>query len=89
MLLQVALLSARRERKGMSTAGPDELLQQVGARVRHYRDELRLNQDDFADRAGMHRAYVGMIENGRKDLRLSTLYRLAEALQVDIRDLLP
>lgn len=73
----------------MSAAVPDELLEQVGANIRRYREKLNLNQDDFADRAGMHRAYVGMLENGRKDLRLSTLYRLAGALQVDVRDLLP
>lgn len=65
-----------------------EILRHIGAQVRAGRQRLGLNQDDFADKAGMHRAYVGMVESGKKDLRVSTLYRLAHALEVDVRSLL-
>lgn len=65
-----------------------EILRQIGAQVRVRRQLLGLNQDDFADKAGMHRAYIGMIETGKKDLRVSTLYRLAHALEVDVSSLL-
>lgn len=64
-------------------------LEEIGRRVRAARLERGWNQDAFADHAGFHRAYVGMIENGKKDLRISTLYRLAEALGVSITTLLP
>lgn len=65
-----------------------EILQRIGAQIRAGRQRLGLNQDDFADRAGMHRAYIGMIEGGKKDLRISTLYRLAIALDTDVCSLL-
>jgi transcriptional regulator with XRE-family HTH domain len=63
-------------------------LQTIGKRLRAAREHLGLNQDDFADRAGLHRAYVGMLENGRKDFRISTLYKLAAALGISAADLL-
>lgn len=36
----------------------------------------------------MHRTQYGAIEQGRKDCRLSTLIRVAQALQVDLWELL-
>ena len=47
----------------MSAAVPDELLEQVGANIRRYREKLNLNQDDFADRAGMS---AGLQETANK-----------------------
>ena len=61
----------------MSPHTPDSRLLAIGHRVRDARNRQGWNQDEFADRAGMHRAYIGMIENGRKDFRISTLYRLS------------
>lgn len=64
-------------------------LVEIGRRVRVARLQRGWNQDEFADQAQMHRAYIGMIENGKKDLRISTLYRIAEALGVPVTSLLP
>lgn len=65
-----------------------EILQHIGAQIRAGRQRLGMNQDDFADLVGMHRAYIGMVENGKKDLRISTLYRLAIALDTEVCALL-
>ncbi|GHF58585.1 transcriptional regulator with XRE-family HTH domain [Deinococcus metalli] len=64
-------------------------LEEIGRRVREARIRRGWNQDTFAHNAGIHRAYIGMIENGKKDLRISTVYRLAEALGVPVTALLP
>lgn len=64
-------------------------LMDIGHRVRAARQRHGWNQDEFADHAGLHRAYIGMIENGKKDVRISTLYRLAAALDLPVTDLLP
>ncbi|GHF66020.1 transcriptional regulator with XRE-family HTH domain [Deinococcus metalli] len=64
-------------------------LEEIGRRVREARIRRGWNQDVFAHHAGIHRAYIGMIENGKKDLRISTVYRLAEALDVPVISLLP
>jgi transcriptional regulator with XRE-family HTH domain len=47
-----------------------------------------VSQEAFADQIGMHRTQYGAIEQGRKDCRLSTLIRIAQALQVDLWELL-
>ncbi|MVN88517.1 helix-turn-helix domain-containing protein [Deinococcus sp. HMF7620] len=72
-------------------SGPTEhtaTLQAIGHRLRAAREQLGLNQDDFADRAGVHRSYVGMLEHGRRDFRISMLYRLAEAANLSVAALL-
>ena len=54
----------------------------------HSGTRLRLNQDEFADICGIHRAYVGKIENGRFDLRVKTLHKIAHALKTNLAGLL-
>jgi transcriptional regulator with XRE-family HTH domain len=46
------------------------------------------SQEDLADRAGLHRTYVGAIERGERNITLATLERLATALGLEITDLL-
>jgi len=46
------------------------------------------NQDDFADQVGIYRSHMGLIEQGKLDLRLSTLLAVSDALQLPLSDLL-
>ncbi|PZF82960.1 XRE family transcriptional regulator [Jiangella anatolica] len=59
-----------------------------GNRVRELRRELGLSQEDLADRANLHRTYVGSIERGERNVALLNIHRLARALGVTARDLL-
>jgi DNA-binding XRE family transcriptional regulator len=54
----------------------------VGRNVRRLRSELKLSQDEFADRAGLHRTYIGAVERGERNITLNTLAQLALALKV-------
>lgn len=56
------------------------LQQRIGSVIRRHRKAKNWIQDDFADHIGMHRAQYGFIEQGRRDLRLSTLNRVATGL---------
>ncbi len=60
----------------------DELLR-LGARVRALRLERGLTQQQLADAVGVHRVNLNKVENGRTDLGVSHVRRLAEALDVD------
>jgi transcriptional regulator with XRE-family HTH domain len=44
-------------------------------------------QDVFADRSGLHRAHVGAIERGERNVTLQTLKIVADTLNVRIVDL--
>ncbi len=45
------------------------------------------SQDEFDDLTGLHRAYIGAVERGEKNVTLKTLKIIADALGVHIRDL--
>jgi len=53
------------------------------ANVRRRRIELGLSQEVLAERAGVHRTYVGMLERGEKNVTIYNIERIADALQVE------
>lgn len=58
------------------------------ANVRRRRLELDLSQEELAERAGVHRTYVGMIERSEKNVTIYNIGRLASALETEAADLL-
>jgi transcriptional regulator with XRE-family HTH domain len=65
-----------------------DVQKQVGATIRAFRSKKGWTQDLFADKSGIHRADVGAIERGERNLTLKTLKILADTLKVRITDLL-
>ncbi|MEW8049686.1 MAG: helix-turn-helix transcriptional regulator [Candidatus Thiodiazotropha endolucinida] len=61
---------------------------EFGQRIRNLRKEKGYSQESFADHANIHRTYMGGIERGERNPTLTTIYRLAEALEVDPSELL-
>lgn len=59
-----------------------------GAAVRGRRLVLELSQEELAERAGLHRAYVGFVERGEKSVTLETGQRIAAALSLSFSELL-
>jgi transcriptional regulator with XRE-family HTH domain len=62
--------------------------EEVGFNIRRIREERGLSQEELADLAGLHRAYVGQIERGEKNIGLKNLEKIAKALDVSIKVLL-
>lgn len=58
-----------------------------GAAVRRRRERLKLSQEDFADKAGIHRTYVSSIELGKVQISIVIAHKLAEALGVPVSKL--
>lgn len=67
----------------------DDLLQDFGSRVRALRLNAGLSQEQLAERARLHRTYVGSLERGERNVALVNIYALAEALDVPAQKLLP
>ena len=61
---------------------------QVGFNIRKIREEKGLTQEKLAAVADLHRAYIGQIERGEKNIGLKNLEKIAKALGVDVKDLL-
>lgn len=67
----------------------ERLYQLVGQKVERKRREARLTQTQLAQRCGLARGSIANIESGNQRPTLHTLWALADALDVDMRLLLP
>jgi transcriptional regulator with XRE-family HTH domain len=62
----------------------EPLLAAFGAAVRRLRRERGWSQEDFADRVGVHRTYMGDIERGLRNVGLVNIGRIATGLDVTL-----
>ncbi len=62
--------------------------QSIGAKIRREREKLGISQEEFGALAGVHRTYVGMVERGEKNITIHNLIRFADALKLQVRDLI-
>ncbi len=60
----------------------------IAANLRRLRAQRGLSQEALADRAGMHRTYLGSVERAERNVSIDNVCRLAWALGVDVRQLL-
>jgi len=52
----------------------------VGSNIKAAREGRRLQQDALAHEAGIHVTYLSGVENGRRNMTLNVLERIARAL---------
>jgi len=64
------------------------ILVQFGKNVRQYRIGRGLSQEKLAEKAGLHRTYIGMIERAEKNITLLNVEKIANALDIKIEELL-
>jgi len=58
-----------------------------GAAVRDARQKLGLSQEDFAERANVHRTYISSIELGKVSVGIEVANELAGALGLRLSEL--
>lgn len=56
----------------------------LGGAIKSARSELKITQEELADRAGLHRTYVSDVERGLRNISLESIEKLADALNVSI-----
>lgn len=65
------------------------LLVALGTQIRSLRIAKGYSQEGFAHNANLARGYYGEIERGERNVAVINLYRIAKALEVDIKELFP
>lgn len=74
----------------MSPSGQPRLSarQRFTRRLRQIRAFRGYSQEHLAELCGLHRTYVSSVERGERNITIDNMERLAQALGVDIVDLL-
>lgn len=65
-----------------------EFTKKLGERLKELREQKGVSQEELADLAGFYRTYIGHIENARYSPSAYVLYKIAEALKIDLSELL-
>jgi transcriptional regulator with XRE-family HTH domain len=55
---------------------------QVARNLLAARERYRLTQEELSARSGVHPTEVSRIENARRDIQITTVFKLAEALDL-------
>jgi len=64
------------------------ILEVFGQKIRKERLKQGLSQEALAEKAGVHRTYIGMIERAEKNITLVNIEKISKALDVSISKLL-
>lgn len=64
-----------------------QILVRFGNKVKEERLRSNLSQEKLAEKAGVHRTYIGMIERAERNITLRNIEKIAKALGVNIKDL--
>ena len=59
----------------------------LGLRLRQLRDDLKLTQEQAAEKIGMHPIHLGRIEGGSENVTLATLIAISHAYRLPIKAL--
>lgn len=65
----------------------NEILIQFGKTIQKMRKDRKLSQEMLAERAKLHRTYIGMIERAERNVTLINIHKIASALGVSITEL--
>lgn len=60
----------------------------IGQRIRNYRTQLKLTQEELAELSNCHHTYIGQIERGEKNATIESLIKIVKPLNIPVSKLL-
>jgi transcriptional regulator with XRE-family HTH domain len=60
----------------------------LGKKIREEREKMGVSQERLGKLAKVHRTYVGMVERGEKNITIANMHKFAQALGLQVRDLI-
>ena len=65
----------------------NNILIQFGKNVSKLRKSQNMSQEQLAQKSGLHRTHIGMIERAERNITLLNIEKLAKGLEVSIDEL--
>lgn len=60
---------------------------QIGQRIRSYRLKSGFNQEELAEKCGLHPTYIGQVERGEKNATIESISKIAAGLSLPLSTL--
>lgn len=60
------------------------IVKSFGIRLQQLRREQNISQEKLAELSGLHRTYISSLERGARNPTITTLYSVANALNIEI-----
>lgn len=64
-----------------------ELSREIGKRIRNYRTQLKLSQEELAEKCSLHPTYIRQVERGEKNATIESISRITAGLDVPLSTL--
>lgn len=61
-----------------------DLSHEIGKRIRNYRTQLKLSQEELAEKCSLHPTYIGQVERGDKNATIESISKIAAGLDVPL-----
>lgn len=65
-----------------------DITTEIGNRIRFYRRERKLSQEELALRSDLHPSYIGQLERGLKTPSIDTIYKITKSLDITMSEFL-
>lgn len=63
------------------------IIEKLGARIRELRLKTGLSQEKFSLKIGMDRTYYASVENGKRNISIINIKKIADGLTISLGDL--
>lgn len=61
----------------------------LGNRIKVIRQKKKLSQEELAFESSLHRTYISDIERGSRNVSIKNIEKIAKALKVSLKELMP
>jgi transcriptional regulator with XRE-family HTH domain len=63
-----------------------EIIIRMGLKIKELREKAGLSQEELAFITGVHRTYIGMLERAEKNMTITTIIKICNALGISLAD---
>lgn len=62
------------------------ILKKLGERIKQLRKEANISQEKLAELASLDRTYINSVENGRRNISIINIDKIANAFNISLSD---